>query len=339
MHFTRILADLSAALGLRLGFGTFQWIAALPPILIILGFKIYCTRTFNAEFNYYLPTKEELRLAQVHSQRADNAGNRLERRFGHPALHQDLFTPMVHANMTALLAEVYKGKISNAETKLREYGGTKVDAHVVAGGIKIAGIEQVSYPLVSYICPRSTQLQRDLEYDPTLYQRDRGDDWDARSVSSANLLAPSKSDLMAGRASPAPSKMVGYDRYLAQGPQGEIEMSRFDVDQMPLLTAQQAPGYFDPNVAASRSNVSLSYSPYPSPGPSPQIQPEVPSHFAPQPPPVPAMPMGQDYREAALHRPYPPSREPSGYPPTSSYPPPPGPGGEVNMAGRGAFRG
>ena len=51
---------------------------------------------------------------------------------------------MVHANMTHLLPEVFKGKIGSAETKLEEYGGTTVDAHVVAGGIKIAGIEEVS---------------------------------------------------------------------------------------------------------------------------------------------------------------------------------------------------
>ncbi len=50
---------------------------------------------------------------------------------------------MVHANMTGLLSEVYSGKIGDVKTKLEEYGGTKMDARVVAGGIKIAGIEQV----------------------------------------------------------------------------------------------------------------------------------------------------------------------------------------------------
>ena len=129
-----------------------------------------------------------------------------------------------------------------------------------------------------------------------------------------------KADYMAGgRASPAPSKFAGYDRYLAQGPHPEIEMSRLDIDQLPLLNAQQGPGYYE----ASRSNISLaSYSPYSSP------------HMTspPQPPPVPAMPPGQDFREAALHRPYPPSRQASG------YAPPPQEDEDVNMAGRGAFR-
>lgn len=133
------------AIGLQFGFMSFLWISTVPPILMIIGFKIYLQRTFNFRFNYYIPTKEELALAHVHSQRADTAGNRLEKRFGHPALHAELFTPMVHANMTSLLPQVFTGKIGNTRAKLDEYGGTKVDASVIAGGIKIAAIEQVRF--------------------------------------------------------------------------------------------------------------------------------------------------------------------------------------------------
>lgn len=61
-------------------------------------------------------------------------------------------------------------------------------------------------------------------------------------MSSTNLLAndnASRAQLYAasGRASPAPSKMTSYDRYLASGPQPEIEMARLDYDQQPLLNA------------------------------------------------------------------------------------------------------
>lgn len=80
-----------------------------------------------------------------------------------------------------------------------------------------------------------------MEYDPQLYQRDRGElDWDQRSVSSATLLNDNGSTAQlnpTGRASPAPSRMTGYDRYLANGPQPEIEMARLDYDQQPLLHA------------------------------------------------------------------------------------------------------
>lgn len=91
-----------------------------------------------------MPTEDELRQAKVHSSRADATGHRLERRFGHPALHADLFTPMLHAKMMPLLRDVYKGRIGSNKARLDEYGGRKMDAQVIEGGIKFAGIEQVS---------------------------------------------------------------------------------------------------------------------------------------------------------------------------------------------------
>ncbi|EIW54410.1 DUF221-domain-containing protein [Trametes versicolor FP-101664 SS1] len=282
--------------GLGFGFKTFKWISTIPPILIVLAFKMYLHRAFQTSFRYYLPTEQELQEAQVHSRRGDAAGNRLERRFGHPALNSDLFTPMVHANMTALLPQVYSGKIQNVQTKLDEMGGQKTDAQVVAGGIKIAAVEE-----------------RDLEYDPALYRRDRGDDWDARSVSSSNLLADPKVPYAeSGRGSPAPSKFAGYDRYLASGPQPEIEMTRLDTtsDVQPLLPHQQAPGYFDPG-AASRSNIDLGAYDYSTPPLSDNAGTPL----------VPAAYPNDAYREAPLHRPYPTQTYSSNYSPQSQYPP------------------
>ncbi|KZT69635.1 DUF221-domain-containing protein [Daedalea quercina L-15889] len=245
---------MTLTIGFQFTFGSFKWIAVIPPIFGVIGFKIYLTRTFLPAFQYYIPTDEELQQAAVHSKRSDNLNNKLEKRFGHPALHQDLFTPMVHANMTHLLPEVFDGKIGSTKTALDDFGGTKVDAAVV-GGVRIAGIEE-----------------QDLEYDPTLYQRDRGElDWDQRSVSSATLIGDNGSTAHlnpAGRAaSPAPSRMTGYDRYLASGPQPEIEMARLDYDQQPLLHAAQAPGYYEAEMA-NRSMASFSQyggSPYGTP--------------------------------------------------------------------------
>lgn len=55
----------------------------------------------------------------------------------------ELFTPMVHAKHTHLLAEVYHGRMSSSEATLNEFGGAKMETTVAPGGIKIAGIEQV----------------------------------------------------------------------------------------------------------------------------------------------------------------------------------------------------
>ena len=83
-------------------------------------------------------------------------------------------------------------------------------------------------------------IQSDLEYDPALYRRDRGDDWDTRSIASSNMLQETKSVYGSDpirATSPAPSKLLGYDRYMAHGPgHPEIEMARLDIpDNQPLL--------------------------------------------------------------------------------------------------------
>ncbi|KIM40329.1 hypothetical protein M413DRAFT_73699 [Hebeloma cylindrosporum] len=122
---------------------SFQWVSTVPPIFFIVAFKIYINRVYIPAFNYFTPTEEEIRMAKVHSERADNSGNRLEKRFGHPALHMELFTPMLHKNMMPLLSQVYQGKIGKDHAKLDEYGGQQMEAQVVPGGIKIAAIDQV----------------------------------------------------------------------------------------------------------------------------------------------------------------------------------------------------
>lgn len=92
---------------------------------------------------YYIPTQQELQAAKVHSERSDSSRNRLEKRFGHSALHTELFTPMLHAKMMPLLSQVYNGKVGTAKTKLDEYNGQNMNAHIVDGGVKIAAIDQV----------------------------------------------------------------------------------------------------------------------------------------------------------------------------------------------------
>ncbi len=79
------------------------------------------------------------------SELGDKRGNPLGKLFGHPALHAELFTPMVHAKMMSLLPQVYHGRIQKDDVTLAEYGGTKADAQVIPGGIKIAAIQQVRY--------------------------------------------------------------------------------------------------------------------------------------------------------------------------------------------------
>ncbi|KAG2159151.1 uncharacterized protein EDB93DRAFT_1118427 [Suillus bovinus] len=327
-----ILMQLLMALtiGLQYGFKSFMWLTTVPPILFIVIFKFQLDRTFYNNFLYYMPSETELRDAKVHSSRSDISGKGLEKRFGHPALHADLFTPMLHARMMPLLGDVYKGKIGSDKAKLDEYGGQKLDAQVIEGGLRIAAIEQ-----------------RDLEYDPALYRRDRGElDWDQRSITSNAILGNAGSgdntslyhqkahqyagSIGGGRASPAPP---AFDRYLAQGPSqsvNDIELARMNrsVDQLPLLTDHQSYGYFDARQQPPPSPLHEYNSPdrmtppsrYGSPAPMatlPQMQ--YPPHSGVH---------TEGYREAPLHRPYPPSR------PNSTYSVDP----SQYMSGRSAYR-
>jgi calcium permeable stress-gated cation channel len=142
------------AIGLQYQFRSLQWLATIPPVLFVLGFKVFCSVHFDRPFRYYFPTEEELRVAKVHSERADVKGHRLEKRFGHPALSAELFTPMLHARMMPLLSQVYRGKIDDTSAKLNEYGGEKRQAQVVPGGILIAGVDQVRFFFVSCVDER-----------------------------------------------------------------------------------------------------------------------------------------------------------------------------------------
>ena len=292
-----------------------MWLSTVPPILFVVAFKIWLDRTFYNKFMYYIPSETELRQAKIHSSRADDSGKRLGKRFGHPALHAELFTPMLHAKMMHLLSDVYKGKIGSDKTRLDEYGGQKMDAQVVEGGLRIAGIEQ-----------------RDLEYDPALYRRDRGElDWDARSAASTAIFGHNRSDtasiyhqkthhyagsMAEGRASPAPSARYATKTPMSQSNLSAIELSRFgsSVDHLPLLNDA---GYNNSGDVLSQDPLAAPLPRYASPDPmlrppsrysSPALQP--PPRFS-SPAPVQYPPQAgmqyspvEGYREAPLHRPY-----------------------------------
>ncbi|KAF8891775.1 DUF221-domain-containing protein [Infundibulicybe gibba] len=234
-------------IGLQYKFKSLQWISTVPPIIILLAFKIYISRKFDDDFRYYIPSETEIKSAIVYSERADARSHKLENRFGHPALHSDLFTPMLHAKMMPLLKEIYKGKITE-HVKTRpgkvEYNGTnkEMDSSIIEG-IKITAVDQM-----------------DLEYDPILYQRDRGElDWDTQSIASTNALSVdySKSQLIG-----TPNSNMDLNRYYASGPSSPMPTStplELLTDQRQLLATGQQPGYFVPH-----ARVSTAYSTSPS---------------------------------------------------------------------------
>jgi hypothetical protein len=109
-----------------------------PPIALVIMFKVYCINRFDAVYDWYIPDASEMAKIQVHT--GDQRHHRLQRRFGHPSLHQKLFTPMVHARVKHLLPQVYRGRIEESGTI--EIAGRKMEAEEVMGGLKIAAVEE-----------------------------------------------------------------------------------------------------------------------------------------------------------------------------------------------------
>ena len=121
-------------------------------------FKVCIKRKFARPFKFYVPTESELRDAQIDVQAGYIERNRIENCVGHPTLHEALHTPVLDDNMMPLLAQVYSGRIDSEQTTMRVCSEQQIEVCVLPGGIQIAGIDQ-----------------SDLEYDPVLYQRDRGE--------------------------------------------------------------------------------------------------------------------------------------------------------------------
>lgn len=168
---------------------------SVPPIVLVLAFKIYCRKRFDEKFDWYIPGAEELSASKVHG--GDARHHRLQRRFGHPSLHQRLFTPMVHARVKHLLPQVYRGRLEQAG--VQDIDGRKVETEEVTGGLKIAAIEEDQ-----------------LEYDPK-------NDSDMQSIISSTTMAGPFSSGGMGTPRGPPSRNNTYDfqnqyaAYLAGG--------------------------------------------------------------------------------------------------------------------------
>lgn len=126
-----------------MGWRSWYWVAAVPPVFFVILFKLFVLRGLERQFRFWIPTPNEIAMSKTHSERTDSKSGSLEKRFGHPALHSELFTPMLHAKMMPLLSEVYHGRLGHQQTAMTEYAGQKMEAQVAPGGVKIAGIEEV----------------------------------------------------------------------------------------------------------------------------------------------------------------------------------------------------
>ncbi|KAH8929123.1 DUF221-domain-containing protein [Atractiella rhizophila] len=185
-------------IGLQLG-----WIKAVslgPAVLSVIGFKIFLSRRFDRKYTWYIPDKEEMETVAIHNQ--DARKNRLEKRFGHPALYEPLFTPQIHKKSQHLLAQVYSGRIEETKAEI-DVGGQKVGGAMI-GGLTFAALEE-----------------RNLEYDRKQYLREQNEDlWETRSMASTAMgPAHSKNDSYQQHHQKSGSFQAQHAAYMQYGPQ------------------------------------------------------------------------------------------------------------------------
>nr|XP_019007829.1 uncharacterized protein I206_07463 [Kwoniella pini CBS 10737]OCF46610.1 hypothetical protein I206_07463 [Kwoniella pini CBS 10737] len=165
-------------------------IAAAPPILAVIGFKIWVARTVEGKFRYYEPSSEELEQERMFAYSEKRTRHsEMEKRFLHPALqHDKLFTVMVHKSQEQLAREVLSAYPWFAGKHQQD-------------GVAIKAVRE-----------------ENLEYDPN---RDgpadsaHQADWDARSIASTEMLGGfggGKSELSSVAPSPG-FNTEAYDQY------------------------------------------------------------------------------------------------------------------------------
>ncbi|CAG8940298.1 unnamed protein product [Penicillium salamii] len=115
MIFATILANFIIALVAK-SRGTWTmvfWVVPLP--FLMIGFKIYCMKTFDSDCEFY--NRANLNdVEALAAQKTDKkAAERLNSKFGHPALYKPLLTPMVHAKAAEALKQIYQGRLDHGD--------------------------------------------------------------------------------------------------------------------------------------------------------------------------------------------------------------------------------
>ena len=112
--FATFLANCIAALVIKAAFGSWTMLGCMVPLpLLLLVFKIYCSKTFEDQCKYYIKA-----TTGNDPEAVSNADNKpiqnaiLGVKFGNPALYKPLIVPMVHKRAEPILPEIYRGRLN-----------------------------------------------------------------------------------------------------------------------------------------------------------------------------------------------------------------------------------
>lgn len=151
--------------------GWYRSISCFPPVLLVLVFKIVLSRKFDERYNWYLPSDQEVAEAVVH--RSDARKGRLHKRFGNPALTDDLFTPTIHKESQHLLPQIYRGRMAE-DDYINMYQGDKALPPAESAG----NIVQTGGITFQAVAPENLTMSR------AEYIREQ-EGWETGSVSTA----------------------------------------------------------------------------------------------------------------------------------------------------------
>jgi calcium permeable stress-gated cation channel len=102
---------------------------AMIPLPFLLGFfKWYCASAFDNKLSYSTTESMPDREISDPGNSKPRRGEKLNVRFGHPALYKRLLTPMVHSKAQHLLGELFNGRVNSAGDL----------AHITGGGTSLS---------------------------------------------------------------------------------------------------------------------------------------------------------------------------------------------------------
>lgn len=112
--FATILANVVMALVLMAA-GSWSMIYAMIPLpLLMIGFKVFCARSFDDQMTYYIKAKlKDPNSLAAAGQKTRKGHEKVASRFRHPALCKKLMTPMVHAKAQQALSQIYRGRLGS----------------------------------------------------------------------------------------------------------------------------------------------------------------------------------------------------------------------------------
>lgn len=88
----------------------------IPLPLMLLGFKIFCEKTYGDQTRYFITTRTNVEGGSINpTKRIQRSNDRIGKKFGHPALYKKLIRPMVHEKAQHMLEKLFSGRIDQEQ--------------------------------------------------------------------------------------------------------------------------------------------------------------------------------------------------------------------------------